>query len=170
MNINIFTFNEFIPQIDNSVFVAPTACIIGNVEIRKNSSIWFNTVLRGDINKIIVGENTNIQDGTVIHVDHDIPCIIGNNVTVGHNAILHACEIGNNVLIGMGAIILDGAKIEDGAQIGAGAVVSPRKIVSRNSLYLGIPATKARNCREDEAKAIFTNALSYVELSKEYQK
>jgi carbonic anhydrase/acetyltransferase-like protein (isoleucine patch superfamily) len=170
MNNNILPFNGFKPDIDSSVFLAPGSCIIGNVTIGKNSSIWFGSVLRGDINKIIIGENTNIQDGSTIHVDKDLPCTVGNNVTVGHNVILHACEIGNNVLIGMGAIILDGVKIGDGAQIGAGAVVSPRKNITANSLYLGIPAKKARNLRPDESHAILQNASSYSNLSKQYLK
>ena len=104
-------FDGIMPEIDESVFVAESADIIGDVKIGKNSSIWYNTVLRGDEHAIRIGENTNIQDGTVIHVGWDVDTVIGDNVTVGHNALVHGCKIGNNSLVGMGAIVLNGAEI-----------------------------------------------------------
>ena len=122
----IINFENKHPKIDKSAFIAENATIIGDVTIGKNVSIWYNVVLRGDVSPIIIGDNTNIQDGSVIHCDVGMPTIIGNHVTVGHNVTLHACEINDNTLIGIGSIILNGAIVGENSIIGAGAIVTPR--------------------------------------------
>jgi len=128
------------PSIPNSAWVADTAVVRGNVTLGENVSIWFGAVLRGDEAPIAVGENTNIQDGSIIHVSADTPCHIGNNVTIGHRAIVHGCTVEDGVLIGMGAIVLDGAVVGEGAVVAAGAVVSPGMEIPPQTLVLGVPA------------------------------
>jgi len=157
------------PNTEHATFVADSAAVIGEVVLNKNTSIWFNAVLRADLAKIEVGEGSNIQDGTVCHVDLDKPVIIGKGVTVGHNATLHACKIGNDCLIGMGAIVLDGAEIGDECLVGAGAVVTPGTIIPPKSLVLGSPATIKRHLKPEEIEGIKYNGLMYVELAKEYK-
>lgn len=162
-------YKTYTPQIDPTVFTAHNATIIGHVNISKESSIWYNAVLRGDLNTITIGEQTNLQEGVCVHVTTTHPTIIKNRVTIGHGAILHGCHIMDNVLIGMGAIILDGAVIESGAMVGAGCVVPPNKKVPANHLALGNPMKIIRPLTESELKHNIENALLYVELSKEYQ-
>lgn len=158
------------PNTEHAGFIADTASIIGEVVLHKNTSIWFNAVLRADVAKIEIGEGSNIQDGTVCHVDFDKPVIVGKGVTVGHNATLHACKIGDNSLIGMGAIVLDGAEIGEECLIGAGAVVTPGKKIPPRSLVVGTPAVVARQLKEEEVEGIKYNGLVYIELAKEYKK
>ncbi len=162
-------YKGIVPKIDESCFIADTGEVIGDVEIGKNSSVWFNAVLRGDINKIIVGENTNFQEGSVVHNTRELKAIIGNNVTVGHGAILHGCTIGDNCLIGMGAIVLNGAKVGNNCLIGAGAMVTPNTVIPDGYLVLGSPAKPKRLLSEDEINSMVTNVLEYVTLSKEYK-
>ena len=128
------------PEIDPTAFVAFGAVVTGSVTLGAYSSIWYNAVLRGDINQISVGDHSNIQDGSVLHVENDRACVVGSHVTVGHRAILHGCTIEDGALIGMGAIILNGAVIKRGAMIAAGAVVKENTIVEAYSLYAGVPA------------------------------
>lgn len=165
----IIQYKEHKPDIHESCFIAENATVIGRVKINKNSSIWFGTVVRGDSSDIIIGENTNIQDNCTIHVNDGQPTTIGNNVTAGHGAIIHACTIGNNVLIGMGAIVLDGAEIGDNVIIGAGAVVPPYKKIPSNSMVLGMPAKVVRELTDEDREAISATAQHYVELAKEYK-
>ena len=127
-------------QFSTAAFIAPSADIMGDVRIGKDASVWYGCVCRGDINYISIGERTNIQDGTIIHLENDIPTIIGNDVTIGHKSIIHACTIEDGVLIGMGAIILNGAIIKSGAVIGAGAVVKEHSVIESDTLWAGIPA------------------------------
>ena len=127
------------PKIHDSSYIAPSADIIGEVSIGEKSSIWHQAVLRGDVNKIVVGSYTNIQDGSIVHVAEAFPTIIGNNVTIGHGAIVHGCTIKDGAFIGMGAIILDGAIIGEGSLIGAGALVTEGKEIPPYSLVVGIP-------------------------------
>ncbi|BEP29124.1 gamma carbonic anhydrase family protein [Helicovermis profundi] len=166
----ILTFKEFVPIIDNNTFIADNATVIGRTKIDKNASIWFNVVIRADVNKIIIGENTNIQDNTVIHCDDNHPTIIGKNVTVGHGAIVHGCTIKDNSLIGMGAIILDGAIVEENVIVGAGSLVSENKVIPKNSLVYGSPMKIVRNLSESEIESLKSSAEHYVELSKLYIK
>lgn len=154
------------PKINKSCYVADTATIIGDVTLEDNVNVWYGTVIRGDVNYVRVGKNTNIQDNTVVHVDSGgYPTVIGENVTIGHGAIIHACTIGSNTLIGMGAIILDGAEIGENVIIGAGALVPPGKKIPSNSLAVGSPAKVIRELGEDEVEKRAHHAHRYVELA-----
>ncbi len=163
----IVKYNNTKPTIvDESVFIAEGAKVIGNVTLKQNSNIWFNAVLRGDDCNITIGENTNIQDNCTVHVDHDTPTIIGNNVTVGHNAIIHGCVVEDNCLIGMGATILDGAVIGAGSIVGANSLVTGKTVIPPNSLVLGSPAKVVKEISVVENN--INHAKRYVSLSKEY--
>ena len=158
------------PSINKTSFIAQTANIIGEVSIGANSNIWFNTVLRGDVAKIIVGENTNIQDGSIIHVgSNGGDTIIGNNVTIGHKCLIHAATIKDNSFIGMGAIVMDGAIIEEGAWVAAGALVTNNKIVKSGEIWAGSPAKFFRHLNQEESKHILDSARNYVVLANEYK-
>lgn len=150
------------------VYIAEGAKIIGDVTIGEDSSVWYNAVIRGDSNSIVIGENTNVQDNAVLHTSHSHALTIGDNVTIGHGAIVHGCTIGNNVLVGMGAIVLDGAVIEDNCIIGAGALVTQNKVMSEGSLVLGNPAKVVREITEEEKKAILENADEYSSEAQRY--
>lgn len=165
----IITFNKISPKIDPSVFVADGAIVIGDVEIGAGSSIWFNTVVRGDINYIRIGKNTNIQDLSVVHVAAGTcPTFIGDDVTVGHRAIVHACTIGHRCLIGMGAIVMDGAVIGDDCLIAAGSVVTERTQIPARSLVKGIPGKVVREVKSDELRWFKESAKNYYELAQRY--
>lgn len=157
-------------SIDKSVFIADGARVIGNIEIGENCGVWFNAVIRGDSNEIKIGKGSNVQDNAVIHTSRDFGVNIGDNVTIGHGAIVHGCTVGNNVMIGMGAIVLDGAVIEDNCIIGAGALVTQGKTVPAGSLAFGNPAKAIRQLTEEEILSIAKNANSYVNKAKEYNK
>ncbi|MFY9295276.1 MAG: gamma carbonic anhydrase family protein [Clostridiales bacterium] len=163
-------YNGHKPHIHNSCFIAENTTIIGRVTIKRNASIWYGTVIRGDDNYISIGENTNVQDNCTIHIAEDYPTIIGDNVTIGHGAIVHGCKVGNNVLIGMGAIILDGAEIEDNVLIAAGSLVSPGKKMPSNTLVMGSPAKVVRELTKEEIVNIKNSADYYVKLAEEYKK
>ena len=143
------------------VYMADGVRIVGDVEIGEGSSVWYNAVIRGDSDSIIIGENTNVQDNAVLHTSHDHGIKIGDNVTIGHGAIVHGCTVGNNVLIGMGAIILDGVVIEDNCIIGAGALVTQNKVIPEGVLVLGNPGKVVREISEEEKDGIVKNADSY---------
>ncbi|MGL6107943.1 gamma carbonic anhydrase family protein [Romboutsia sp.] len=157
------------PKIDETVFVAETADIIGKVTIGKNANIWYNTVMRADEHEITIGENTNIQDGTVVHTAWDAPTIIGNNVTVGHKALIHGCKIGDNTLIGMGSIVLDGAEIGEYTLLGAGSLVPPGKKIPSGVLALGSPAKVIRELSKEEKENLVQSALKYVKTANNYK-
>ena len=157
------------PTIDASAFVAPGANLIGDVTLAEESSVWFQTVLRADINRIVIGPRSNIQDGAVIHLADDFGTHVGELVTVGHKAILHACTIADEVLVGMGAIILDGAEIGARSIIGAGALVTGEKRIPPGSLVLGSPAKVVRALSLDEQAGIKVWAEKYVALSRAYR-
>lgn len=159
--------------IDSSVFVAPGAQIVGDVTLMQEASVWYNAVLRGDINKIVVGKRSNIQDGCVLHLENDRPCIIGDDVTVGHKAILHGCTIESGCLIGMGAIVLNGAVIKKGSVVAAGAVVKENMVVEPFSLVAGIPAKFVKELPPSTYDTHLLWAAKYVGLSHlhaQYQK
>jgi len=166
----IIKFKEWTPEIDKSVFIAEGSVIIGNVKIAKNVSIWFNVTIRGDMDKITIGENSNVQDGSTIHNMKDIEVKIGKNVIVGHNSVLHSCEIGDGSLIGMGSIVLDRAVIGKNCLIGAGSVVTPGTVIPDNSLALGSPAKVKRELTPEEIKGFQHGTFEYIELVKEYSK
>lgn len=152
------------------VYIADGAKIVGDVAIGEDSSVWYNAVIRGDSNSIVIGKNTNVQDNAVLHTSHGHGLKIGDNVTIGHGAIVHGCTIGNNVLIGMGAIVLDGAVVEDHCIIGAGALVTQNKVMPEGSLVLGNPAKMVRVLSEEEKASIIKNAKEYVKEAKSYLK
>lgn len=165
----IKNFLEKSPEIQESCFIAENASIIGDVKIGENSSVWFGTVIRAESNNINIGKNTNIQDNSTLHEENDAPLIIGDNVTVGHNAILHGCDIGNNVIIGMGSIILNNAKIGEETIIGAGSLVTEAKEIPSGVLCLGSPAKVIRNLTVEEISKIKRSAEHYRELASEYK-
>ena len=155
-------------SIDKTVFIADGAKVIGNVEIGANSSVWFNAVIRADSDKVKIGENSNIQDNAVIHTSEGFGVQIGDNVTIGHGAIVHGCTVENNVMIGMGAIVLNGAVIGENSIIGAGTLVTKGKIIPAGSLAFGNPVKVVRELTDDEIKSITDNANSYVNEAKDY--
>ena len=154
------------PRIHPGAFVAPGAVLIGDVTIGEDSSVWYGAVLRGDINRIIIGAQTNLQDGVVVHLANEYPAIVRERVTVGHGAIVHACTVDDEVLIGMGAIILDGAEIGARSIIGANALVTGGMKVPPGSLVIGSPAKVTRQLAADEQAKIKTWALKYVANAK----
>lgn len=153
------------PQIDASVFIARGARVMGDVRVAANASIWYNSVVRGDINYISIGERTNIQDGSIIHLENDLPCEIANDVTVGHGAVLHGCLIEEGCLIGMRATILSGAVIKRGSVIAAGAVVKEREIVEPYSLMAGVPARLIRQLGPETFDKNLRWAAKYSKLA-----
>lgn len=165
----IKSFDGIKPQIDESVFVAESADVIGDVKIGKKSSVWYNVVIRGDEHSILIGENTNIQDGTVIHIGWDVPTKIGNNVTVGHKALIHGCTIGDNTLIGMGAIVLNNAEIGDFCIVGAGSLVTQNKKFPEGSLIMGSPAKVVRQLTQEERESIIKSADDYYEAAQKHK-
>lgn len=165
----ILPYKSIIPVIHESVFVAEGAVIIGDVKIGKDSSIWFNAVVRGDVHFIRIGERTNIQDGSILHVTNGKSNLeIGNDVTIGHNSVIHGSILKDNVLIGMGSVILDNAVINSNSLIAAGSLVKEGFIVPEGVLAAGSPAMIKRDLTENEIRNIAESAISYVKYSKEY--
>ena len=169
--MSIRYFEGHAPSIHTSAFVDEQAMVCGQVTIGADSSIWPMTVVRGDINTIVIGERTNIQDGSILHVTHDseyapggAPLVVGNDVTVGHRVVLHACTVEDLCLVGMGAVVLDGAVIRSGAMIAAGALVSPNKELEGGYLYVGAPARRARELTEQEKRFLKYSAQHYARL------
>lgn len=150
-------------------WIAPNAVVIGDVILRRNASIWFGAVLRGDNDPICVGENSNIQDGSVLHTDSGSPLTIGANVTVGHMVMLHGCEIGDNTLVGIGSVILNGARIGRNCLIGAGALITENKVIPDNSMVLGAPGRVVREVSSEQALVLKASAAHYVENWKRYR-
>lgn len=159
----ILPFKDKNPQIDSSVYIVDNAVVVGDVVIGEKSSVWFNAVVRGDVNYIRIGRRTNIQDGCVLHVSRkDYPLVIGDGVTVGHNVTLHACTIASNCLIGMGAVVMDGSDIGQNCIIGAGALVTPHTVISPGNMAVGSPAKVKRKLSEEEIQSIRDSAEHYV--------
>ncbi len=150
-------------NIDESVFIAPGAQIVGNVQIGKDSAVWYNAVVRGDSSTVIIGERTNIQDLACLHVDKQYKLEIGDGVTIGHSAIVHGCIVGSNVLIGMGAIIMNGAHVGNNCIIGAGALVTENTVIPDGSMVYGSPAKVIRQLTDEEVEGIRKNADLYVQ-------
>lgn len=163
------SLGELKVNIDQSVFIAEGARIIGKVEIGQDSSIWYNSTLRADYGTIKIGKNSNVQDNAVIHLSHNSDTIIGDNVTVGHSAIIHGAKIENNVLVGMGAIVLDNCVIGENSIIGAGSLVTKNKNFPKNSLIMGSPAKLIRELTDEEIYSIKQNANEYVENAKKHK-
>ena len=164
----IETYEEFSPKIDLSAFIAGSADIIGRVTIPENASIWYTSTLRGDINEIVIGPLSNVQDNAVIHLSDDFGCYVGELVTVGHSAILHACTVKDEALIGMGAIILDGAVIGERSIIGAGALVTGGTVIPPGSLVLGSPAKVVKTLSLEGQSKTKDWALKYVRQSRKF--
>jgi carbonic anhydrase/acetyltransferase-like protein (isoleucine patch superfamily) len=173
--MNIRPYKHTYPQLGQRVFVDPSAVVIGRVWLGDDVSVWPTTVIRGDVNDIHIGARTNVQDGSVLHVTSPypempkgLPLIIGEDVTIGHGCILHACTIGDFSLVGMGATLLDGAILEDHVFVGAGAVVTPGKKLEARGLYLGSPARRARDLTDREIAELHESSVHYVELKNDY--
>ncbi len=156
-------------QVDSSVFIAQNATVVGNVTIAPNASVWFGAVLRGDMEPIFIGENSNIQDNTVIHVDWKMPAVIGKNVSVGHSVVIHGAKIGDNCIIGMHSTILSGAEIGENCIVAAGAVVMQGQVVPPNSLVMGIPAKVKKEIDDATRKMITLNWQIYCEYAREFR-
>ena len=152
---------------ESNIFIAPGAIVLGNVTLGEDVGVWYHATIRGDKAPIIIGKGSNVQDNAVVHVDADHPVTIGQNVTIGHSAVIHGCEIGDNSLIGMGAIIMNDAKIGKNCIVAAGALVTQNAQIPDNSLVLGNPAKIKRNVTDDEIAANLRNARSYIEEARE---
>lgn len=172
---NIRPFNGHHPEIHETAFIAPTAVIVGQVKIGPRASVWDGCVLRGDVSHIHIGEETNVQDGTVIHLtsatmgSKAIPTIVGARVTIGHCALLHACVVEDDAFIGMRATLLDETHVSTGAMLGAGALLTPRKSVPAGELWVGSPARKAKALHENAISGFRLSAAHYVDLAKQHK-
>lgn len=162
---NILPFEGKLPRIHPTAWIAPTAVVIGDVEIGEGASVWYNCVLRGDTAAITVGARSNVQDGTIVHLNAGEPTRIGADVTIGHACIIHACTLEDGAFVGMGATVLDRAVIETGGMIGAGGLLAPGKVIRRNELWLGSPARLARQRTEEDLAIFARTAPHYVELA-----
>jgi carbonic anhydrase/acetyltransferase-like protein (isoleucine patch superfamily) len=166
----IRAYRGVMPRIAESAYIDSSAQIIGDVTVGEGSSVWLNTSVRGDVNHIRIGNETSIQDNTVLHVDHQVyPCIIGNRVTVGHSAVLHGCVVEDEVLIGIGAIVLNGATIGRGAVVAAGALVPEGMQVPANTLVMGTPAKVRREVTAEEQARFAKNCDNYVKITAIYK-
>jgi len=154
------------PEIAASAFIAPSADVIGRVSIGADSSVWYQSVLRGDVHDIMIGERSNIQDLSMIHTSGGVcPCVVGDDVTIGHRVILHSCEIQNRCLVGMGSIVMDQAVLEEGCFLAAGSLVTERKVLRGGYLYAGSPAKEMRPLRDAEKEFLQHSASHYVEVA-----
>jgi carbonic anhydrase/acetyltransferase-like protein (isoleucine patch superfamily) len=166
----LFPFKGKWPALHESAFVAPTASVIGDVELGEDASVWYGCVLRGDTNFIRVGPRTNIQDGTIVHVNAGtMPAVLGADVTIGHACIIHACTLQDRAFVGMGATVLDKAVIEEGGMLGAGSLLPPGKVMGRNELWLGSPARLVRIMSMEERAGWDRTAGHYAALAKEHR-
>lgn len=157
------------PSIHPTSFVAPTAVVIGSVTLGAHASVWYQAVLRADLAPIEVGAETNIQDGTIVHVDTEFPCTIGRRVGVGHRVILHGCEVEDECLIGMGAVLLNGVRIGTGSVVAAGAVIPEGMVIPARSLVMGVPGRIVRPVDAELGKRIAATWAHYVEMAREHQ-
>jgi len=164
----ILKFKEHYPVIDSTAWTAPSADIIGNVTIGKDSSVWFQCVVRSDVSKVVIGDRTNIQDLSMIHTDTDSQTIIGNDVTIGHKVMLHGCKIEDNCLIGMSATILDHAVIGKGSIVGANSLVTSGKVFPPNSLIMGSPAKVVKQLTAEDEEGLIKHAGHYVDYKNDY--
>lgn len=165
----IYQLGDVRPRIDESAYVVDSATVIGDVTLKANASLWFGVTLRGDTEPIVIGENSNIQEGTVLHTDKGYPLTVGDNVTVGHQAMLHGCTIGDGSLIGIQAVVLNGAKIGRNCLVGAGALVTEGKEFPDNSLIIGSPAKAVRTLTEEQVAGLMKAADIYVQRAKNYR-
>jgi carbonic anhydrase/acetyltransferase-like protein (isoleucine patch superfamily) len=157
-------------RIDETAFIAPNATVVGNVTIAAHASVWFNAVIRAELDHVTLGERSNVQDGAVIHVDEGHPVVIGRNVTVGHRAVVHGATVGDNCIVGIGAILLNGAVIGENSIVGAGALVPEGKSYPPNSLLIGVPARVARTLSDEQIARIAEGADHYVTFGSAYHR
>ena len=169
--MGVYNLGNVTPELpnDDEYWIAPNAAVIGRVVLKKNASVWFGATLRGDNDPIVVGENSNVQDGSVLHTDTGSPLTIGANVTVGHMVMLHGCTIGDNSLVGIGSIILNGAKIGKNCLIGANCLITEGKEIPDNSLVMGAPGKVVREISPEQAAMLAGGAMHYVENWKRYR-
>lgn len=165
----IYQFEEHAPEIDDTAYVTESASVIGKVKMAPHSSVWFNVAIRGDNELITIGENSNVQEGAVLHTDVGYPMLIGKNVTVGHQAMLHGCTIGDGALIGIQAVILNGAKIGKNCLVGAGALVTEGKEFPDNSLIIGAPAKAVRQLSDEDIARMHAGTDSYVQRAQQFK-
>jgi len=166
----ILPYKGIYPKIDETAFIAPGAVVVGDVEIGPYTNIWFGVVIRADVNKVRIGARTNIQDGTICHVTYNAAdLMIGDEVTIGHNAILHGCHVHNGGFVGMGATVMDNAVVESGAMVAAGALISPKKVVKTGELWAGTPAKIMRSMTQAEVDYLPWSAEHYVRLGQTYK-
>ena len=168
--MSIYSLGELSPKIDPDSWIAPNATVIGEVEIAKGASIWWSCTLRGDTDLLSVGENSNIQDNSVLHTDPGIPLVVGKNVTVGHRVILHGCTVGDNSLIGMGSTLLNGAVIGKNCLIGANTLIPEGKVIPDRSLVVGLPGRIVRELTDEEVAGLQTSADRYVAPWQRYER
>lgn len=166
----IFVLEKNTPEVESSVYVAQSAQVIGKVTLKENASVWPCAVLRGDLSEIVVGKGSNIQDNACIHTEHGVPCIVEDDVTVGHGAILHSCTVKSGALIGMGAIVLNRAQIGQDAVVGAGALVAEGKVVEPRALVVGCPARFVRYLTDEEVAKNRSNTAHYVKSAETFKK
>ncbi len=166
----IMNYKGFVPDVNNAAFVADNACVIGRVQMGRGSSVWFGAVIRGDDEKITIGKNSNIQDNCTLHCTPGFPAVIGDGVSVGHNAVLHGCTVGSGSLIGMNATVMNGAVIGKNCLVGAGALVTENKHFPDNSLIIGVPAKAVGTVGDDGIAKIAENATHYAEKAFEFAK
>lgn len=169
--MSVYNLGEVSPELpqEDEYWIAPNAAVIGRVILKKNASVWWGATLRGDNDPITIGENSNVQDGSVLHTDTGFPLTIGENVTVGHMVMLHGCTIGDNSLVGIGSIILNGAKIGKNCLIGANCLITEGKEIPDNSLVMGAPGKVVREISEAQAQMIVGGSLHYVENWRRYR-
>jgi carbonic anhydrase/acetyltransferase-like protein (isoleucine patch superfamily) len=167
--MGLYEFEGVTPSVDERAYVSPRASVIGNVEIAEDCSIWESAVIRGDFNEVRIGKGTSIQDNCTVHVTPFNPTTIGDYVTVGHNSVIHACEIGDRTAIGMGAVVLTGAKVGADCVIGAGSVVTEKTVIPDNSLVLGVPGKVVKEVSEGMKEAFMIGAEMYVELGRRHK-
>jgi carbonic anhydrase/acetyltransferase-like protein (isoleucine patch superfamily) len=159
-----------VQTVGDDFYVAPSASVIGRVFLGKHANVWFNAVIRGDVNDIRIGDDSNVQDTAVIHVDADAACTIGSSVTIGHGATVHGCTVGDYSLIGIGATVLSHAVIGRYCLVGAGALITERKVFADRSLIIGAPARRARDLTDEECRALEMSAANYAERGRQYRR
>jgi carbonic anhydrase/acetyltransferase-like protein (isoleucine patch superfamily) len=168
--MSIYSLAERVPQVHESAWVADSAAVVGSVKLEAKTSVWFAAVVRGDVEQITIGEGSNVQDGAVLHADLGFPLVVGRDVTIGHQAMLHGCTVGDGALIGIHAVVLNGAVIGEGSLVGAHALVTEGKVFPPYSLIVGAPAKVARTFSPEEAAAFRRGATHYVDNAAHFKK
>jgi carbonic anhydrase/acetyltransferase-like protein (isoleucine patch superfamily) len=168
----VYNLGDVAPELpdDGEYWIAPNAVVLGRVILKKNASIWFGATVRGDNDPVIIGENSNVQDGSVLHTDHGSPLTLGDHVTIGHMVMLHGCTIGDNSLIGIGSVILNGAKIGRNCLIGANCLITEGKEIPDNSLVMGAPGKVVREIADAQTRVLTASAMSYVQNWRRYRR